>query len=333
MQTDLPLKMLAELRGEDLLPLLGIPADKVVRVETLELTFLQRRLDNVLYIRSPGGQVYAHIIEWLGYKDTEVLWRLSIYQSVLGLKLRNMTVVVTLVYLDSAYDVGNTLEQKIDGKVVSSCTIRCIRLWEKDAHEAMASGILGLMILCPLMHNATQEMVVEIKDAILREVEPAQQDTYLAILGVFAAKIVDPQWFVDIIGRERMIGAEFIEYLLQEKTADMKKQLAEQEEQLAEQEEQLAEFQAQLDAQKQSFDKELQTHKQQTEEKIAQLRLGLEKVVRTRFPEIIDEATLQAIRQINEFAHVQATILAVATTTDAEECKHVLMQATTVASS
>ncbi len=76
-----------------------------------------------------------------------------------------------------------------------------------------------------------------------------------------------------------------------------------------------------------------ETQKQPIEEKIAQLRLGLEKAVRTRFPEIIDEATIQAIRQINELAHVEATILAVATTTDAEECKHALMQATTVASS
>lgn len=55
--------------------LFGVPAGELLRVETLELPASAKRLDTLLHVRSPNGQVYLHVIEWLGYKDPLVLWR------------------------------------------------------------------------------------------------------------------------------------------------------------------------------------------------------------------------------------------------------------------
>ena len=44
MRTDIPLKRLAELRGADLLPLLGVPATTIRRVDSLELPASAERL-------------------------------------------------------------------------------------------------------------------------------------------------------------------------------------------------------------------------------------------------------------------------------------------------
>lgn len=79
MQTDIPLKRLTTLRAPDLLPLLASEAATVMAVGTLELPASATRLDNVLHLRSAGGQEYLHVIEWQGYNDPAVLWRLAGY--------------------------------------------------------------------------------------------------------------------------------------------------------------------------------------------------------------------------------------------------------------
>lgn len=66
MQTDIPLKRLTALRANDLLPLLASAEATVIAVETLELPASATRLDNVLRLRSVGGQEYLHVIEWQG---------------------------------------------------------------------------------------------------------------------------------------------------------------------------------------------------------------------------------------------------------------------------
>jgi hypothetical protein len=68
-KTDIPLTRLMALRGADLLPLLGLPAAMLLRVERRALPASATRLDPVVRVRSPQGQDYLHIVAWQGYPD------------------------------------------------------------------------------------------------------------------------------------------------------------------------------------------------------------------------------------------------------------------------
>ncbi len=334
MKTDLPLKELTRLLGTDLLHLFKAePGSKVVKVDSLDLAFIQRRLDNVVRIRSPGGQEYLHIVEWLGYKDDMVFWRMGTYQFIVGHQSNGMTVLLTLIYLDSSCDMGDTLEQVIDGRVVASWQVHCIRLWLLDAKQAMESGNLGLMILSLLMRNATKEMVVEIKDTILREVDPTKQDELLAIVGMFVEKIADPVWFMDMVGRERMLGTKFAEELKKHVATEFEAELEAQKQQYTmELQAQKQQYTMELQAQKQQYTMELQAKEQQIiEETVAGLQQVLERIIKTRFPQV-PEAVVQNIGHIKEYAQLQTMVLAVSTAADAEECERLIVQATAMTS-
>ena len=149
MQTDIPLKRLTALRAHDLLPLLASEEATVVAVETLELPASATRLDNVLRLRSVGGQEYLHVIEWQGYTDPAVLWRLAGYLAWLGQRHHEQVVVGTVIYLTPASDVGDTLRQTVDGRDLLAWPVPAIRLWELDALEASQRGSLGLAVLSP----------------------------------------------------------------------------------------------------------------------------------------------------------------------------------------
>jgi hypothetical protein len=159
MRTDIPLKRLTALRGADLLSLFGMPHATLQRVDTLELPASADRLDTVLTLQSPAGQDYLLVVEWQGYRDPTVLWRLASYCAWIGQRMPTVPVIGTVVYLASAYDVGDSLEQTIDGVVVQSWPMRSVRLWEYDSAAAIASGALGLAVLSPLMHNASSVVV------------------------------------------------------------------------------------------------------------------------------------------------------------------------------
>jgi hypothetical protein len=61
------------------------------------------------------GQDYLLVVEWQGYRDPTVLWRLASYCAWIGQRTPMVPVIGTVVYLAPAYDVGDTLEQTIDG--------------------------------------------------------------------------------------------------------------------------------------------------------------------------------------------------------------------------
>jgi len=117
MHTDLPLKRLTALRGADLLALFGLPDATLVRVETPELPFGARRLDNVLHVRTPDGQEYLLIIEWQGYRDPFVLWRVVSYVALLSQQPHGLPVLGVLVYLTRPCDVGETLRVQMGKRV------------------------------------------------------------------------------------------------------------------------------------------------------------------------------------------------------------------------
>jgi hypothetical protein len=140
MRTDIPLKRLAELRGADLLPLLGVAPAQLRRVDTRELPASAERLDTLLTLVSPQGQEYVLVVEWQGYHDAAVLWRLVRYCAHIGQRNPAVPVLGCIVYLLPAADVGERLEQVVDGQVVQAWPLRAVRLWEHDAQAAVQGG-------------------------------------------------------------------------------------------------------------------------------------------------------------------------------------------------
>jgi hypothetical protein len=227
MHTDLPLKRLTALRGADLLALFGLPDATLVRVETPELPFGARRLDNVLHVRTPDGQEYLLIIEWQGYRDPFVLWRVVSYVALLSQQPHGLPVLGVLVYLTRPCDVGETLRVQMGKRVLLEWRVPCVRLWEHDAQAALASGNLGLTILSPLMRQASAEMVEQATSRVLQQAPLEQQADLLSILGVFAEPLIDTQRLVRMIGKERLMHSDLLSYLMAEKEAEFTKKEAE----------------------------------------------------------------------------------------------------------
>lgn len=226
MQTDIPLKRLTTLRAGDLLPLLSTADATVVAVETLELPASATRLDNVLRLRSAGGQEYLHVVEWQGYLDRAVLWRLAGYLAWLGQQYPGRAVVGTVIYLNPADDVGNTLRQTVDGHVLLVWELPAVRLWELDAVDAAQRGGVGLAVLSPLMRGATADLVEQVVSQVLNQAPLAQQADLLSILGVFAEPLMDAASFVRMVGREKLMSSDLITYLVGEKVAELEQDRA-----------------------------------------------------------------------------------------------------------
>ncbi|NJN67924.1 MAG: hypothetical protein HC884_15050 [Chloroflexaceae bacterium] len=202
MQTDIPLKRLTMLRAADLLPLLGVPHATLLAVETLELPASNARLDNILHVRSPSGLEYLHLIEWQGYPDQGVLWRVLGYLAWIGRHNPTKTVVGTLVYLTPPCDMGDTLTQAVDGEVFHSCRIPCVRLWQQDATAALATNRPGMAVLSPLMRGATRELVEQAARLVMEQTALPQQSDLLSVLGVFAEPMMTYERFVRFVGKE-----------------------------------------------------------------------------------------------------------------------------------
>ncbi|RRR65523.1 MAG: hypothetical protein EI684_22885 [Candidatus Viridilinea halotolerans] len=225
MQTDIPLKRLTALCAHDLLPLLSNGEAHVIAVETLELPASATRLDNVLRLRSSGGQEYLHVIEWQGYTDPAVLWRLLGYLAWLGQRHHQQVVIGTVIYLNPASDVGDTLRQTVDGDDLLVWQVPVVRLWEQDAEEAVQRGPLGLAVLSPLMRGATEALVKQVVSQILTDAPLTQQADLLSILGVFAEPLMPTERFVALIGKERLMSSDLITYLVDEKIATIEKEI------------------------------------------------------------------------------------------------------------
>lgn len=221
MQTDIPLKRLTLLRGGDLLALLGLPAAHLLQVETLELPASATRLDNVLRLRSAAGQEFLQVVEWQGYRDPAVLWRVAGYMVWLGQRNPALAITGTVIYLSPADDMGDQLQQVIDGELLHRWTLRMVRLWEQSAVAAVEARLPGLAVLSPLMQGATPALVDEALNLVLRLAPVDQQSDLLAILGVFAEPLIAPEAFVRTIGKERLMASSLASYLLADREAEI----------------------------------------------------------------------------------------------------------------
>ncbi|NJN66467.1 MAG: hypothetical protein HC884_07000 [Chloroflexaceae bacterium] len=178
-------------------------------------------------MRRPGGQDYLLIVEWQGYRDLLVLWRVVSYVALLSQQPHGLPVVGVLVYLTPSCDVGETVRLSFDERVGLEWRVPCVRLWEHDAPAALASGNLGLTILSPLMRHASAELVEQATTRVLQEAPVAQQADLLSILGAFAEPLIEPQRFVRMVGKEQLMSSDLLSYLMAEKEAEFLKKEAE----------------------------------------------------------------------------------------------------------
>jgi hypothetical protein len=226
MQTDIPLKRLTALRAADLLPLIGAPDATLVAVETLELPASARRLDSALHLRSPRGQEYLHVIEWQGYHDPAVLWRLAGYITWLGQREPSVPVVGTLIYLVPAADIGEEVSPGLGDAPTLGWRLPIVRLWELEAEAALAQGRLGMAVLSPLMRGASEKLVRRAIDAVLAQSPLPQQTELLSALGVFAEPLIAPETFEQIVGKEKLMASDLVSYLMREKLAEVEQEHA-----------------------------------------------------------------------------------------------------------
>jgi hypothetical protein len=229
MYTDIPLKRLTRLCAIDLLSLLGTPDATVLSVETLEMPANRTSLDTVLRLRNAEGQTYLHLVEWQGWRDPLFLWRTLGYLAWLGQNEEERPVLATIIYLTPNDDVGEMLTQALTGYPGWSVRLPCVRLWEQDALAAVSEGKPGLMALSPLMHGATVELVEHAAQQIIAQVTSPMQGELLATLGIFAEPLMEPERFIRLVTRERLMSTDLIAYLTQEKTAELEQKLAERE--------------------------------------------------------------------------------------------------------
>ncbi len=324
MKTDVPLKRLTVLRPHDLIPLLGLPAVSIEEVTVRELPFQQKRLDTLLRVRSPHGQVYLHLLEWQAYFDPAVLWRIITYLGVLGVAYPSMTLIATVLYLKPGDDAGDTLTMTVDGVVQHHFQVRCIRLWEQDAVAAAASGNLALMVLSPLMRGADAALVEQTTRTLIAQAPPDQSADLLTILGVFAAPLLEPMRFVRLVTKERLMQSDLIQYLVQDELAEREGKW--RAELAAERQARLEAEQARLEAERRAEQARLEAERKaeqarlEAERKAEQARLEAERetltaLVEARFPDApLRLAAL--IQQIGDAAQVRAVRLRLPTIPD-----------------
>lgn len=299
MQTDIPLKIVAEYCPADLLHLLGVEDTAVLAVESLELPASATRLDSLLRLRSAQGAIYLHLIEWQGYPDPLLLWRVLGYITWLALHRDERPILVTIVYLTSQADVGDVLRQELDGQEVQAVRFHVVRLWEQDAQAAFATGRVGLAVLSPLMRGATQELVSQAAQLVIREAPQDRQADLLSILGVFAEPLINPAQYVQMMGRERLMESKLLELLVQEKEAEMREREARRE-------------------------AEMGVREAQREESLRMtLKGAIEGVIIARFPSA-PVAILKPIQDVQDTDRLTQILLGVSQAQDQDGLTHVL---------
>ncbi len=220
MKSDIPLKRLTQLCPTDLLPLFGAAAASVLRVESLELPTGKSSLDCVLHLLAADGTPYQHIIEWQGWRDPVFVWRALGYLGWMGQNRPERPILITLIYLSPNDDVGDTLRQELPGQPGWMVQLPCVRLWEQDAGQAVASGRPGLVALSPLMAGATEALVEEAAQLLLHTTQPPIQADLLTALGVFAEPLFSAERFLHLITKERLMSSDLFQLVYQEQVND-----------------------------------------------------------------------------------------------------------------
>jgi hypothetical protein len=70
------------------------------------------------------------------------------------------------------------------------------------------------------MANASAELVAQAAQQVLEQAPPEQQADLLVILGVFGEPLLPAAGYVRLVGKERLIMSDLVNYLLHEQVAE-----------------------------------------------------------------------------------------------------------------
>jgi hypothetical protein len=195
--------------------------------------------------------------------------------------------------------MGDTLRQWIDDQLVYHCQLASVQLWKQDAQAALASGNLGLCALSPLMAGASEQVVLQALDTILRTATPPQQSNLLSILTTFSEPWVSTEHILQLVGKERLMESKIWNTLLAEAMGEAK-----------------AEIKAEAKAE--AMDEATKLH-------INDMQQTLENALITRFPQA-PVRLMRDIRQLSQSSQFNDLIIALVAVQDVEEFEHKLQE-------
>ncbi len=204
MKTDLPLKKLFELRPEDLLEITGDQGATVRSVGDRELKELRRQVDCVVELER-RGEVYLRHLEFQDRDDPNMPRRCFEYNTLLHLESR-LPVVTTVLYVTPPGPSSKPVyRSQLGEQVLIHYRFECVKLWELDAGEAVASGKPGIQALAPLMSGVDLRLLGTACRTIERSAPEPQKPDLLAILHVLAEQRYTGEDLKRLIGRERIM--------------------------------------------------------------------------------------------------------------------------------
>jgi len=203
-KTDLPLKKLFELRPQDLLEITGDQGATVRSVGERELKELRRHVDCVVELER-RGEVYLRHLEFQGQDDPNMPRRCFEYNTLLHLESR-LPVVTTVLYVTPPGPSSEPVyRSQLGAQVLIHYRFECVKLWELDASEAVASGKPGIQALAPLMAGADLRLLETACRKIERSAPEPQKPDLLAILHVLAEQRYTGEDLKRLIGREQIM--------------------------------------------------------------------------------------------------------------------------------
>lgn len=91
-----------------------------------------------------------------------------------------------------------------------------MRLW-KQGTAAVASGLLGLMTLDPLMHGATDAMITTAATSLIQQTQPPVQGDLLTTFGILAEPLLPTDAFLRLVTKERLMSSDLFTTFYQDR--------------------------------------------------------------------------------------------------------------------
>ncbi|MCI0397622.1 MAG: DUF4351 domain-containing protein [Chloroflexi bacterium] len=171
--------------------LLDDPTLVVTNVLSTEFQFVARRGDSLLQVQRPDGQTFGALAELQLLYDAKMPARVQNYTAMARQKFE-MPIVPIVVYLTEPgpdTEVVTAYHSEFMG-LVTHQDFKVIKMWELDAHEALAQNLPASLIpYVPLMAGADEAVLRECVRRIRTEPDHEELETILAL---FAMIKLDP---------------------------------------------------------------------------------------------------------------------------------------------
>jgi hypothetical protein len=203
--TDKPLKILFQSCATELLPLTGDGGAIVRRAGPVEIQALERRVDCLLELESAAEIYYRHL-EFEDKPDGSVVRRCFQYNTLLIAKY-NAPVLTTVIYLQPPRPKDPLVFRvRLGSREINRWAFEHICLWDMDAEQSLASDIVGLVPLVPLMHSGRKLRTIE---AALRRIPrvfpPGRAKVAEDVLLALAGQYYTFEELAGFAGRDRMM--------------------------------------------------------------------------------------------------------------------------------